>query len=49
MNDVTALVLAIPSTVDIILSKNTVYYAIQTGGYGFFYKSSFSQNISSTY
>jgi hypothetical protein len=25
MNDVTALVLAIPSTVDIILSKNTVY------------------------
>ena len=32
------------------IKKNTVYYAIQTGGYGFFYKSSFfSQNISSTY
>jgi hypothetical protein len=31
MNDVTALVLAIQA-LDIILSKNTVYYAIQTGG-----------------
>jgi hypothetical protein len=48
MNDVTALVLARHCRYYPI-KKNTVYYIIQTGGYGFFYKSSFSQNISSTY
>jgi hypothetical protein len=32
MNDVTALVLAIPDTEYYPIKKNTVYYAIQTGG-----------------